>query len=421
MNILWVCNIPLPIIAEKINIPTSTSGGWLAGLSSVLRQTEGISLSVCFPYNGASFSGEAAGIRYASFPTEGYVTYSKKTEKNLCDLFNTFSPDVIHVFGTESAHSLAAVRAAEKCGLLDKTVVSIQGLVSVIGKYHYTAGLSARVCRKRTLRDILKRDNINQQQKKFQKRGVLESTLLRTAKHVIGRTVWDKACIKQINPTLTYHFCNETLRESFYQNAWTYEACEKHSIFFSQCTYPLKGFHNMLDALAILKKKYPDVHLYTAGPDVTTNDRPLLRQKKTYYWNYLTKKIRKMGLTAHVTFLGGLDETQMCGAYLRANVFASASSIENSPNSVGEAMLLGVPTVASDVGGVTSMLTHGKDGFVYPSDEPYMLAHYIGEIFDDPDLAQTLSESARIHAGETHNAQKNNEALLSVYRTLAQA
>ena len=84
-------------------------------------------------------------------------------------------------------------------------------------------------------------------------------------------------------------------------------------------------------------------------------------------------------------------------------------------------MLLGVPTVASDVGGVTSMLTHGKDGFVYPSDEPYMLAHYIGEIFDHPDLAQTLSESARIHAGETHNAQKNNEALLSVYRTLAQA
>ena len=128
MNILWVCNIPLPVIAKKIGIPTSKSGGWLVGLSSMLLQTEDISLSVCFPYNGAALSGEAAGIRYASFPTEGIVKYSRKTEDALYTLFHTLAPDAIHIFGTEAAHSFAAVRAAEKCGLLDKTVVSIQGL-----------------------------------------------------------------------------------------------------------------------------------------------------------------------------------------------------------------------------------------------------------------------------------------------------
>ena len=90
-----------------------------------------------------------------------------------------------------------------------------------------------------------------------------------------------------------------------------------------------------------------------------------------------------MDLERNVVFTGPLDEEKMCQRYLKSNVFVCPSSIENSPNSLGEAMVLGVPCVASDVGGVSDMLKHKEEGFVYQTDAPYMLAHYVCEIFEN--------------------------------------
>lgn len=92
--------------------------------------------------------------------------------------------------------------------------------------------------------------------------------------------------------------------------------------------------------------------------------------------------IRQYKLEKHVTFLGTLNPEDMCMAYINTHIFVSASSIENSPNSVGEAMILGVPTISSDVGGVKNMLVHEQEGYIYPFDEPYMLAYYIKKIFE---------------------------------------
>ena len=106
--------------------------------------------------------------------------------------------------------------------------------------------------------------------------------------------------------------------------------------------------------------------------------------------------------------------------YLSAHVFVSPSSIENSPNSLGEAMLLGVPSVTSDVGGVKNMLEHGKEGYVYPFDEAYMIAYYVSKIFDDDSLATEMSKNAKAHAQITHNREKNLETLLTIYRNITE-
>ena len=221
----------------------------------------------------------------------------------------------------------------------------------------------------------------------------------------------------QIRPDAKYHFCNETLRETFYEGGWSYDSCKKHRIFASSCLYPIKGFHYLLEAMPIILRRYPDTVISVTGGSFFA-DSFLGRLRQQTYFRYLQRFCRRNGLTDKIEFLGQLNAEAMKRAFLDANVFVLSSTIENSPNSLGEAMLLGVPCVASDVGGVTNML-HPGEGYVYPSTAPYMLAHDIMEVFAMEDRAAELGAAARAHARKTHDPEKNLRDLLAIYREIA--
>ena len=421
MKVLLVCNTALPEIEKKYHLAASKPESWLLGHVAALGKVPGVQIAMCFPIrpHQESITAVIDDIRYYSYVRyPDMLSYSDATEQEFADIFKKEMPDIIHAFGTEFVHTLAAVNAARKCGMIHKLVISIQGLVSMCGGYHYYAGLPPYAVCARTIRDVLKRDSIRKQRNGFVRRGEFEKEAIRKAVHIIGRTDWDHACVTQINPNIHYHFCNETLRESFYEHHWSLDACEKHSIFVSQANYPLKGFHKMLEAMALIVKKYPDARLYTTGVDPTQAKTFLKKQRQTYYMRYLAQKIQKLGLEGNVVFTGYLEEKAMCERFCKSHVFVSPSSIENSPNSLGEAMLLGVPCVASDVGGVKNLMRHNEDGFIYPFDEPYMLAYYVDKIFSGDDLAQSLSEKAKAHAAVTHHRKINADRMMQIYKDI---
>lgn len=422
MKIVLICNTALPVIEEAFALPKAKPESWLVAHVEALKQSAH-SVIVCFPLpdEAAHISENIAGITAESYTNDKDGTvYNQGAEKEFLELFQKEQPDIIHVFGTEFPHTLAAVNAAQKCNMLSKLVISIQGLVSVIGQYHYYAGLPGWMHHAKTFRDFIRRDSIARQRALFLKKGQFEKEAIKKAKHIIGRTDWDRACVTQINPAVQYHFCNETLRETFYQNTWQRNACQEHSIFVSQASYPLKGFHAVLDALAILVKKYPDAHVYTTGADPREQTGFSSKLRQRIYTKYLIKKIRDLGLDQNVSFLGYLDEKQMCERFLKSHVFVSASSIENSSNSLGEAMLLGVPSISSNVGGTQNLLEHGKEGYLYPFDEPYMIAYYADRIFSSDALANQLSRNAREHASRTHDRDINAKTMQDIYWKIGQ-
>ena len=408
MKILWLCNVVLPPIAKQLQTDMSVGGGWLVGALNGLREHDDIDLAVCFPFS-YNIEGTVDQLNYFSFSR----TDSSSTVRRFSEILRDFSPDIVHIFGTEYRHTLDMVEACEQYNISDKVVISVQGLVSVCAK-HYYAGLPGRVVHSYTLRDFLKNDNIYRQKKAFEKRGLYEKDAIRRVKHLIGRTDWDKACTQQINPNATYHFCNETLRPAFYGKTWDGKTCEKYSIFVSQCNYPLKGMHHMLEAMAEIVKYYPGAKLYTTGRNPL---KLTLKQKlyQGYYSKYLGKLIKKYSLEKNVEFLGSLEEEAMCQRYLKSNVFVCCSSIENSPNSVGEAMILGVPVVSSDIGGVKNMLQHKAEGFVYPADAPYMLAYYVMKLFEDEALQRRFSQNAKLRAESIYDPQLNTQTLMNIY------
>lgn len=418
MRILWVTNQPTPNIAKALNIPVGFGGGWMIELSNQLSRNNE-KLGMCFVdsiYN-QSKKGRYENIDYYTIPAKkNELKVSGSNIEGFCKVIEDYRPNIIHIWGTEYIHSYIAVLAAEKCNMIDRTVISIQGLVSIYAKHFWGNAVSKDIM-KHSFADIYLRNGAREQLKSFTVRGEFEKEALKRVKNVIGRTDWDEACVKQINSEVTYHACNETLRNAFYIKTWNYEECEKYSIFVSQSNYPIKGFHAVLEAVSILKKKYPLIHLYTTGKNRMPNNRNE-KIRLSGYDVYIRNLIKKYGLEQNVSFLGGLNEVEMCERFCRTHIFVSASSIENSPNSVGEAMLLGVPVVSSDVGGVKNMLEHQKEGYVYQADAPYMLAYYIDKLFNNANLAIEFSNSAQEHARNTHNPQKNYEDLMKIYQQL---
>lgn len=409
MKVLWLCNLMLPIISIHLGKKVSPVGGWLTGLSNDLLLQDDIELVVCFPNLNDNISGHVNKLKYYGFS-------NINNEADFTEIINSENPDIVHIFGTEYSHTLDMVNACEKMDIIDKVVINIQGLVSVIGK-HYFADLPSSVVNGYTLRDFLRQDNIRQQRNAFLKRGESELVALEKVKHIIGRTDWDKACTSQINPTAKYHFCNETLRDEFYKHSWDIDNCEKYSIFLSQGYYPIKGLHYMLEAIPKILEKFPKTHIYITGlSPLNLKGKDKLRQGS--YSKYLAKLIKKYNLENKITFLGSLNEKDMCERYLKSHIFVSASTVENESNSISEAKILGLPVVASFAGGVTNRIEDKVDGFFYQHSAPYMLAHYICEIFNDDSLALKFSKNAQKNANIMHNRKINSETMINIYNNI---
>lgn len=418
MKILWVTNIAIPTIAKDAGISISHSGGWISQMCERICKEHDLTYMFPFPVRSTKKEGYIHSLHYCSFP---FV----KTPSDLCERTISYfveqikkeSPDVIQIWGTEYLHSYAVFQACTRLGMLDKTVIHIQGLVSVYKDY-YWCYIDDPEVRKPTLKDRIRKSGPVYEFKDFCVRSEYEVEILSNAKHVLGRTDWDRYHVTKLNQGVNYHFCNETLRETFYSGAWLPDKCYSHGIFVSQGNYPLKGLHLAIEGLRQLKEKYPDIVLFCTGKKrANLSLKELLRESS--YDRYIRKLITKHHLEKNIVFLGVLDSDQMKKQYLHANVFLSPSSIENSSNSIGEAMLLGVPVVSSDVGGVRNFVEDGISGFIYPADQISKMVECIDKVFSSEETAVFISKNEKEKAKAIFDADHNYSVLMSVYRNIA--
>lgn len=410
MKVLWISNVLFPDACEELNIQPPNVGGWMhSAASSLIDVNPDIKLAVASLYSGSQLKIiEKFDIEYYLIPFKGSnQLYNFKLEQYFRDIKMLFKPDIIHIHGTEYPHSLACLNA---CGNKN-IVVSIQGLVSIYPKY-YTGGILKKDF-KISIRDFIRNDTLFQQQNKMIKRGSYEIILLKNIKYIIGRTSWDNYNTWAINPLSTYFFCNETLRKSFYKKKWDIKSCLKFSIFISQAHYPIKGLQQIIQALPIILEHFPETKVYIAGKD--------FMKVPWYKKNGFSIYLENLMMNSHVPkdkliFLGNLSEIQMVEQYVSAHVFLCPSVIENSSNSIGEAQLLGTPCVASYVGGTMDMIKDGESGLLYRFEEIAYMAKQICNIFENDDLAISLSEKAHNVASLRHDNIQNALQLNSIYK-----
>lgn len=406
MNILWTVNAFPPDVSSKIGISGGHAISWVDAMSKRLMQRKDIKLAMVTSSKTKVLSSRVIdGVKYYILPSDcDKVDYWD-------NILNDFTPDIIHTYGTEHSHNILLLQNHNEIPILG----SLQGILTEY-QYHYYGGLDFSTMLKFSkFQDLFTTSGFFSGRKHFIKRSVAERNQLNMLKYVEGRSTWDRVSALNINPNLHYYYCPRMIRESFFKQRWDPETMERHSLFVSQALTPLKGLHFVLMAIAKLKRLYPDIKLYVAGYDRLHPQK--FRQKLTCngYVNYLRHLIKELDVDKQVSFTDILNADQMAERMAKVNAVIIPSSIENAPNSLAEAQIVGTPTIASFVGGNMDMLKHNEEGFLYCYNEPNMLAEYISRIFDSDELAESFSRNGMNTARKRHDPEILERQLIDIY------
>lgn len=404
-RILWLTSTLVPAMARRLRAPSAMAGPWIACLLDEVRQNVACDLCVVAPFPGACRDEFVEdGVRYVILPRRRrwqYWNYSWEGLDDATAVIDSYKPALIHVHGTEHCLGLALRRAKHRCG----SVVSLQGILDAY-KWHTFGELDLwDVFRNERLIDLIRMSGVIGTRRTWRLGAKVEADVFQAHSHFLGRTSWDRCQLHARNPTAVYHHVGEPLRNEFYAVRWSLSSITRHTLFFGNLAGAHKGCHTILRALPIIARDFPGVQVRIAGR----------ANSKSGYGRMFINEARQLGVGDRVDFLGFLDAEAMARELAAAHVFVSASHIDNSPNSVGEAQVVGVPVVGSYVGGVPEMLQDGRAGLLFPAGDAETLADRVCQVFRDDSLARSLSEVGRVEAVARHDRTVILRQLLDAY------
>lgn len=153
----------------------------------------------------------------------------------------------------------------------------------------------------------------------------------------------------------------------------------------------MRAFHGIynpqmaIEVFATVKKMYPQASLVMAGVDKGLEPE-------------IKKMVEDMGLTDCVRFPGFLDHDAKVSEFSGADIFINTNHIDNMPVSVVEACAMGLPVVATCVGGIPDLITNGQNGLLMPDGDVDGMANAVCSLLEDPELTARLSQNGRLLA-----------------------
>lgn len=409
MRVLWIVNILLPSAAEYLGVPTGASGTWLIDRAKRLAGGNETELAVACVYGNEYKKFVCGGITYYLLPGNGknMLFYTRSYERLWQKINEDFKPDLVNVHGTEYSHGLAFMRACPNV----KSIVSIQGLLNRI-KDEDLGGIPIReFVKNRTVGECLRFNGPLEKHWLYKRNCKYENEMIERATALNCITRWDESIVRSIKPQAAVFGTEYTLREEFYASRkWDIDRAIRHTIFTNPGGSPLKGVHQLLRAVTLLRDKYPDIRVVVPGMGV--NGKLCVDGS---YSKYIKKLIKSEKIERNVEFWGVQTAAEMCDKMLDANVVVVPSAIEGSSLFLREAMYLGCPTVASFRGGMADTVTNNTDGFLYDYSEVPYLASQIDELFSDDELCRRFSANSVAKAERRHDRERNNELFLRMY------
>lgn len=414
MKVLWFSNTPASGV-DVLNI-SALGGGWLSALDKLLGSKVELHIAFYYPKYKESFKHNNVfyhpicnkNWKLAFLKQKLFGNFIDKEDLQIyINLINKINPNLIHIHGTENAFG----------AIIDSTeipvVISVQGNITVI--YHkFLSGINKHLLKVKKIKyeSILDYPffiSFLGTFRSFKKMKQREINNLKHCKHIIGRTDWDRRITRILAPQSNYFHGNEILKNGFYNTIWKPKSRDKIIIHTTNGNSPFKGFETLCYALHLLNELGVGIEWRVAG--ISESDLIVKVIKKQ-----LGKYYPKKGLL----LMGGVHESQLIEKLLEADIYVMPSHIENSPNNLCEAMILGMPCIATFAGGTGSMLKDGEEGILIQDGDPWAMAGAILEMKNNPEKAKMYGQAARVRALKRHDKKRIVKKLLKVYESIIQ-
>jgi len=414
MRVLWLTHTPSGA-SDHLKV-TDPGRGWIGSLEGLIKDQDDITLGIAFFNDKQKDKFVIGKTTYFPIAFKHQGALGKLYQRVFSDLYDTnvdqvlaviadFKPDVIHLFGTESG--IGDVYDFVEIPI----VVHLQGLVKPYLYNWFPKGISQKnIYFSSSWRARILRRGTYFEYKLFQKRAEREARIINGTKYFFGRTSWDKNYLELYGKGAGYIHCEEVLRPSFYQNVWQKPNHNFYKLVTTINPQIYKGFEIILETARLLSGIKDFAFEWHIIGIEQQNEIVSMMEAITNlkYKNF------------NVIFRGPKTELELVKELLSADVFIHPSHIDNSPNSVCEAMLLGMPVIASYVGGIPSLIEDRHNGVLYNSNDPYELASKILLTVKDKELIAELSKNARATGIDRHDHEQIRSTVLATYNRIIQ-
>lgn len=398
-RVLWV--ISRPLAGSFGSSRNNFSGTWLDAAFESCDKQEDIELHVVTVGKSQGILTETRGRHTLYLLPGGGKKYDENSSYNInswLQLKNIITPEIIQIWGTECDYAKLALDTYK--GI--PSIIYIQGVMDAVAKGYDAELTLMQKLQIITPYDIIHRNWINASQNKYKQRALREKEILNIATAAIVENDWCEDKIRAIAPNCTCFRSNLPIKESFWNTKWSYDDCEKYSIFTNAGSMPLKGHHILFEALSIIKRKYPNFVIYIPG--VALNIARVGRNLQTSGYSFLLASlIKRYRLQENIRYVGLLSDQQMANYLSKVNVYVMPSCVENHSSSLIEAQLVGTPCISSFVGGTGQVVKDGINALIYNFHDSSSLAGHICRIFQSKELAQKLSQGANEYSRNRSN------------------
>jgi glycosyltransferase involved in cell wall biosynthesis len=415
MKILWFANTPC-CASEKLQQGGGIGGGWLTSLEKLLVEHAHVELSIAFiwgqeiipfKYNKTYYypifrnrSGSKVSRLINRFCNK---TDDKKEINRMLKIIDKVNPDVLHIHGTEDNFGL--IQAYTKIPV----VVSVQGILSAISEKFF-AGIPLAVGNKyEGIIPKLLAGSVKRSYGSLLKKAERERAILALTHNILGRTDWDKRITRLLAPNSRYFIGQEALRPVFYTQQWDKTQFGNPIKIVSVVSDSIfKGLETIVNTSRILNEnRVLDFEWAVVGLNESSTHARIVKR-------WLDVDFKKL----NIKLIGAVQDTELSSILVQADIFCQTSHIENSPNSLCEAMLVGLPCIASNVGGTDTILENRVEGILVQEGEPYSLAAMILKMVSDLEKAIQYANSARNRALKRHKKEEIASNLISIYNKL---
>jgi glycosyltransferase involved in cell wall biosynthesis len=421
MKVLWVT-----MNSNLFNAASSedgyNGGGWISSLFKTIKEyAPNIKLGVTFLSNdNLTNKQEINGTIYYPIKRKKYSLLKKlyyywggyksdtpnKYYIPLKQIIDDFQPDLIHLWGTENPLACISLISSKP------VVVHIQGILSAYYEnyYPYKMNKYSFYFNYITPQEWITHNGYNCAEKVMYYNAQKEKTYLQHIQYIMGRTHWDYQITRLLSPHSRYFHVDEILRDEFY-SAKVWEKKKNNTLILlstiSETAY--KGFDIIIRTSHILiSLGINNFEWHVIGIKQDSDFAKIYFKQ----WNECKDALTKIKLLGTQTPKGIISELQNCDLYIHP------SYIDNSPNSLCEAQILGVPTIATNTGGISSLISKEQYYNLIPTNSPLELAYAINEKIKDEERTKSDAANNRKIALIRHNKRAIVNTLIEVYNTI---